>query len=214
MTEQFEGFEGWQTAVLDAGKKNSKKPSPLWRGVFRVLRAGKRQFAAECCPARGSFGPSRAQQLPQMRPWQKLTFHTSGVPRRRLCLGIGRGRRINDDNEGEVADEDDEGEAEDDVDDDGDDDGDDGDYDDDDDDDRKLTKWMWRRRRGKMTRWRGRMLRREADPKTGKHTLCEPARPKRTWTLEKCRTPIPDTAFCASLRGRNAHGQFEKNNFV
>ena len=28
-------------------------------------------------------------------------------------------------------------------------------------------------------------LRRKTDPKTGKHTLCEPAQAKCTWTLEK-----------------------------
>ena len=45
-------------------------------------------------------------------------------------------------------------------------------------------KWMLRRRR-KMMMWRGRMLRRKTDPKTRKHTLCEPAQSKRTWTFEK-----------------------------
>ena len=27
---------------------------------------------------------------------------------------------------------------------------------------------------------------------------------------EKCRTPIPGTAFCTSLRNRNAHGHFTR----
>ena len=129
---------------------------------------------------------------------------------------------------------------------------------------------MLRRRRRKMM-----MLRRKTNPKTGKHTLCEPARSKRTWTFhkepfcveiyeqmpdpkpathvlcepaqakrtwpathvlcepaqakrtmhisrepfcgdlqEKCWTPTPGTAFCASLRSRNAHGKFHKSHFV
>ena len=29
------------------------------------------------------------------------------------------------------------------------------------------------------------MLRRKTDPKTGKHTLCEPAQSKRAWTFHK-----------------------------
>ena len=61
-------------------------------------------------------------------------------------------------------------------------------------------------------------LRRKTDLKTGKHTLCEPAQLKCTWTGHKntrgilwklrgkCRTRIPRQAFCASLRSRNAHG--------
>ena len=57
-------------------------------------------------------------------------------------------------------------------------------------------------------------LRRKADPKTGKRTLCEPAQAKRTWTFQKsqgkCRARIPGTAFCASLRRRNARGHFTR----
>ena len=40
-----------------------------------------------------------------------------------------------------------------------------------------------------VLRWmcstRGMMLRRKTDPKTGKHTLCEPAQSKSTWTFHK-----------------------------
>ena len=64
---------------------------------------------------------------------------------------------------------------------------DDGDVDDDDDEDdedeRKMMMLMCRRR--KMMMLRRRMLRRKTDPKTGKHTLCEPAQSKCTWTLHK-----------------------------
>ena len=112
--------------------------------------------------------------------------------------------------------------------------------------------WMCRRRRRKMMM----MLRRKTNPKTGKHTLCEPAKSKHTWTFhkshfvweifrtnagphsrdtrfvracsnethmdisqepfyvgnfqEKCRTPLPRHAFCASPRSRNAHGHFTR----
>ena len=120
-----------------------------------------------------------------------------------------------DDNDDEDEDEDvdhDDGEDEDDDDDDGDD-----DDDDDGDDEMKMMKWMLRRRRKMMT-WRGRMLRRKTDPKTRKHTLCEPAQSKRTWTFHKshfvwkltAKMPDPNPAthvFCASLCSRNAHGQ-------
>ena len=40
----------------------------------------------------------------------------------------------------------------------------------------KMMMGMWRRR--KMMRLRRRMLRSKTDPKTGKHTLCEPAQAK------------------------------------
>ena len=60
------------------------------------------------------------------------------------------------------------------------------------------------------------MLKRKTDPKTVKHTLCEPAQSKCTRHVRrgvwcgnlqgKCRTHIPRPAFCASLRSRNAHG--------
>ena len=60
---------------------------------------------------------------------------------------------------------------------------DDDDDDDDDDDERKMMMWMFRtRRRRKMMMLRRMMLRRKTDPKTGKHTLCEP---KRTRTFHK-----------------------------
>ena len=65
--------------------------------------------------------------------------------------------------------------------------------------------WMLRRKMMK--------LRRKTDPKTVKHTLCEPAQSKCTRTCqksgnlqEKCRALLPRPAFCASLRSRNAHG--------
>ena len=44
---------------------------------------------------------------------------------------------------------------------------------------------MWMLRRRKRMKLRRMMLRRKADPKTGKRTLCEPARPKCTWTCHK-----------------------------
>ena len=44
--------------------------------------------------------------------------------------------------------------------------------------------WMLRRTR-KMMRLRRMMLRRKSDPKTGKHTLCEPAQSKCAWTFHK-----------------------------
>ena len=45
---------------------------------------------------------------------------------------------------------------------------------------------MWMLRRGrKIPMLRRRMLRRKTDPKTGKHTLCEPAQSKCTWTLSQ-----------------------------
>ena len=74
--------------------------------------------------------------------------------------------------------------VDDDVDDDGDvDDDDDGDdYDDDeeeeDDEDERKMMLMWRRKKR-------RMLRRKTDPKTGKHTLREPAQAKCRRTLHK-----------------------------
>ena len=44
---------------------------------------------------------------------------------------------------------------------------------------------MMRSRRRKMLRLRMMMLPRRADPKTGTHTLCEPAQSKCTWTFHK-----------------------------
>ena len=60
---------------------------------------------------------------------------------------------------------------------------DDGDDDDDADDARKMMRLMWRRR--KMMRLRRMMLRRKTDPKTGKHTLCQPAQATCAWTFYK-----------------------------
>ena len=42
---------------------------------------------------------------------------------------------------------------------------------------------MWRRR--KMMRLRRRVLRRKTDPKTEKHTVCEPAQATCAWTFHK-----------------------------
>ena len=79
-----------------------------------------------------------------------------------------------------------------------------------------MTRWMSRmRRKMKMM-----ILRRKTDPKTGKHTLCEHAQSKCTWTFEKSHvvwkftgklpgTP-PGTVFCASLCSRSAHGHFRR----
>ena len=100
------------------------------------------------------------------------------------------------------------------VGDDGDDDDDDGgdddvnDGEDDDEDERKIAMLMLRTRKRIM-------LRSKTDPKTGKHTVCEPAQSKCTRTFHRShlygnlrgkwlRTP-PRPAFCASLRSRTAH---------
>jgi len=57
--------------------------------------------------------------------------------------------------------------------------------------------WMFRRRRKMM------MLRRKTDPKTGKHTLCEPAQSKCGWTSRE--------AFCLLIykenEGRSSRGK-------
>ena len=105
----------------------------------------------------------------------------------------------------------------DDVDDDDDGDGgdndDDNDGEDDDEDERKMVMLMLRTRKRIM-------LRSKTDPKTGKHTVCEPAQSKCTRTFHRShlygnlrgkwpRTP-PRPAFCASLRSRNAHGHFTR----
>ena len=47
----------------------------------------------------------------------------------------------------------------------------------------KMLMGMWRRR--KMMRLRRMMLRRKTDPKTGEHTLREPAQGTCTWTFHK-----------------------------
>ena len=79
-------------------------------------------------------------------------------------------------------------------------------------DERKVMMWMLRRM----------MLRRKADPKAGKHTLCEPAQSKRAWTLHKshfvwkcdarfvraCAVEMHmdmlEDAFCAGIYRENA----------
>ena len=72
-----------------------------------------------------------------------------------------------------------------------------------------MLRWMCRTRRQMM------ILRRKTDPKTRRHTLCEPAQSKRTWTCHKscfvwnlagiCCTSFPRHPFCANLRNRNGH---------
>ena len=136
-----------------------------------------------------------------------------------------------------------------------DDDDDDGDDDDDVEDDGDVDGKERKIGMGMLRRMKMAMLRRKTDPKAGKHTLCECAQSKCTWTChkshcvwkstgknaglqsrarhfvracavemhmdvsqepffgnlqEKCRTPIPGTSFCASLRSRNAHGHFTR----
>ena len=46
-----------------------------------------------------------------------------------------------------------------------------------------MRKWTWSTR-SKMMMLRM-MLRRKTDPKTGKHTVCEPTQSKHTWTFHK-----------------------------
>ena len=87
-----------------------------------------------------------------------------------------------DDDDGEDDDDDGDDDDVDDADDDdsdGDDDVDDDGDDDDADDEKKMMRLM--RRRRKMMRLR----RRKTDPKTGKHTLCEPAQATCAWTFHK-----------------------------
>ena len=83
------------------------------------------------------------------------------------------GEEDDDDNEDENEDEDDDDDDEDDDDDDDEDDEDDDE--DDDDDERKMMMWM---------------LRKKTDPKTRKHTLCEPAQSKCTWSHGHFRRAI------------------------
>ena len=66
--------------------------------------------------------------------------------------------------------------------DDDDDDDDNDDEDDDEDEERNMMMWMLRRRKRMILR---RRRRRKTDPKTRKHTLCEPAQSKCTWTFHK-----------------------------
>ena len=113
-----------------------------------------------------------------------------------------------DDEEEEEEDDDSEDEDEDDDDDDDEDDDAAAAAADDDDGERKIMKWMLRRRRRR---------RRKTDPKSRKHTLCELAQSKCTWTFDKshfvweiyCKNAGPQSrgyTFCASARSRNAHG--------
>ena len=85
-----------------------------------------------------------------------------------------------------------------------------------------MTMTMRRRRSRKMMMLRRMMLRRKTDPKTGKHTLCEPALSKWAWTEYKSHlvwkftgkttgTPL-GTPFCASLRSRNARVEISRKN--
>ena len=93
---------------------------------------------------------------------------------------------------------------------------DDGDDDDDDNDNDDMRRW--RRRRMRMRRRM--ILRRKTDPKTGRDTLCRPAKSKCTWTFHKSHfvwkftgkmpDPNPGTSFYASLRSQNAHGHFTR----
>ena len=59
-----------------------------------------------------------------------------------------------------------------------------------------------------MTMLRSMMLRRKTDPKTGKHTLCEPAQSKHTWTFHKSHCvqkntgKMPDTPATTSINHR------------
>ena len=52
-------------------------------------------------------------------------------------------------------------------------------------------------RRRKMMMLRSRMLRRKTDPKTGKHTLCEPAQ-------SKCRRTLHKSHFASKITGKVA----------
>ena len=68
------------------------------------------------------------------------------------------------------------------------------------------------------------IYRKMVDPHPGHGILCEPAQSKCTWTFRKSHSvltfptkkqgtglaPIPGTAFCASLRSRNARGHFTR----
>ena len=76
-----------------------------------------------------------------------------------------------------------------------------------------MMKWMLRRRR-----------RRKTDPKTRKHTLCEPVQPKCTWTIEKSHFAwkftgkMPDSnpgdiVSCEAAQSKRTR-PFEKSNLV
>ena len=113
---------------------------------------------------------------------------------------------VDDDDEDDDDDDDDEDEDDDDYgDDDDDDDGDgDGEVHDGDDDDDYLMRWMSRTRR-KMMMLRRLMLRRKTYPNPGKHTLCEPAQSKCTWTGHKSHLEV---------RRKKARGQLRGQRFV
>ena len=77
--------------------------------------------------------------------------------------------------------------------------------------------------RRKIVRLR-RMMRRKADPKTGKHTLCEPAQSKYTWTFHKShfvwkftgKTPDPNPpthVLCEPAQSKRTW-TFHKSHFV
>ena len=64
-------------------------------------------------------------------------------------------------------------------------------------------------------------LRRKTDPKTGKHTLCEPAQAKCTWTFHKSHfvwiffwknagRRFRSKHFVRACASRNAHGHFTR----
>ena len=67
-------------------------------------------------------------------------------------------------------------------------------------------------RGNKVMMSRSMMLRTRTDPKTGTHTLCEPAQSKyaRGNLQEKCPSPEPRRRLYASLRSRNAGGHFTR----
>ena len=114
-----------------------------------------------------------------------------------------------DDDDGDDDDDDEEEEEEDE----------DGDGDGDGDDDDDMMRWMLRTRR-KMMMLRRRMLRRKTDPKTGKHTLCEPAQSKCTWTglYGNVQEKMPDPNSAASILCEPAQSKctwtFHKSHFV
>ena len=128
-----------------------------------------------------------------------------------------------DENEDEEDDDDEEEDEEEDEDEDGaaaaaaddDDDGEDEDGDDDDgggddDDERKMMMLMWRRR--KMMK-----LRRKTDPKTGKHSVCEPAQAICAWTFHKSHFgrkfagKMPDAPDTTSIEHRALTVNYRKN---
>ena len=75
-----------------------------------------------------------------------------------------------------------------------------------------MLRMLMLRRGNKVMMSRSMMLRRRTDPKTGTHTLCEPAQSKyaRGNLEEKCPSPEPRRRLYASLRSRNAGGHFTR----